>query len=1063
MPRTTLRGLTSLLALLAITGATWAAGETTLTLRNPSGLKQAAWPVTTGVPFPKGALTSAGDVALVDASGRPVPVQTRVTSTWGPKGSVRWLLVDFQPDVSGAKTQAYRLRFGKDVRPAAAKSPLRVVKTADGGFRIDTGAARLAIRKKGFNLFDRVTCAGRTYAGSPETGPYLTDGEGVVYRASVGEPDTLELEEAGPLRAVVCAKGWFRSKAGKPYCRYIVRTHAYAGKPFVKVFYTFLVTEPSGKARFRDIGLMLPANVRDVTFGGVGARRVAPGKSAYLLQYDVDKAVVRDGDAPRVYEATPKIKASTGWFSSDGVTVACRDLPQQFPKELEAVGGKGLVFHAWPAHGVAKPGRKVEDAMLQYLWFCHEGDVLDFTVPKSYWSYTGIHNEYSYRYLRSSKVANCIGLAKTHELLVWFHEPKAQAAVAKAVEAWQEDPVCMADPKWMCASGAFGRIHPYDPKRFPEIERKFSKAWNCERRLERRTRDYGMFNYGDGHTSWDFRRNRWADVYRTWRALHHGAPRVPWLLYVRSGDPKYYRHARRNARHVMDVDVCHFSRPEYEKLRWPQGKIVGALNDYKGIVHWHAGGRWRDYNSMTDFMLYDYYLTGDARGLEVAKEWADGVVKKFEKPHGTRSGAGTCAALVEAYQATQDPKYLKIAKAYVDHFLDRIQCMKPGKPFPKVFTDRYPHLLGKSVPIGAFEQWENYAPWLQRYWDLTGDKRAGKRLAAWGDAYLAGFGEACSLRTIGDYINILAYAYFASGDPKYLSRGLWALQRFVGSIQDTPGSPFDGFAHTGQTSLGFGYMAQRMPALLAALAHCGKPVKPSAPPVPANADFELLFVRTRPKGVKTETVTALVLEEKDIPFRLIAVGAITYKQRDIVARVFTPAGKKIEKVLSVKKGPFRLEVDVPKDGTTGVYKWQIAGTGSFWGVRTPLITKPSRMKVVLPVGGRMIRLRKVRYYFFVPKGVKAFTVASRDLAMRRHGFDIVTPEGKVAATASFAADPKFRELKTRVVVKPGLDGRCWALEGADGFVNLRFTAEGGHIPPCLAVRPVLFFDPGKVK
>lgn len=174
----------------------------------------------------------------------------------------------------------------------------------------------------------------------------------------------------------------------------------------------------------------------------------------------------------------------------------------------------------------------------------------------------------------------------------------------------------------------------YDPKHFGKIEAALSRAFDCERRLEAHTNDYGMFNFGDGHTVWDKGRERWSDHYRQWRALHHGAPRVPWLLYIRSGAPKYLLHAVRNTRHVMDIDICHFTTGEFAERAYPEGKIVGALNDYKGLVHWHSGSRLFDYNAMTDYLLYYYYLTGDRRGLDVAKEWGESIKARFVKPQG---------------------------------------------------------------------------------------------------------------------------------------------------------------------------------------------------------------------------------------------------------------------------------------------------------------------------------------------------------------------------------------------------------------------------------------------
>jgi len=71
-----------------------------------------AWPVTTGVPFPRGALTDDDHCTLVDDTGAERPLQTKVAATWdAERKSIRWLTIDFiaQP---GRK---YALLFGPDV------------------------------------------------------------------------------------------------------------------------------------------------------------------------------------------------------------------------------------------------------------------------------------------------------------------------------------------------------------------------------------------------------------------------------------------------------------------------------------------------------------------------------------------------------------------------------------------------------------------------------------------------------------------------------------------------------------------------------------------------------------------------------------------------------------------------------------------------------------------------------------------------------------------------------------------------------------------------------------
>jgi hypothetical protein len=492
------------------------------------------------------------------------------------------------------------------------------------------------------------------------------------------------------------------------------------------------------------------------------------------------------------------------------------------------------------------------------MWFAHEGDVLDLQVPEDVYAHEGEHDEYAMRYVRSARDANGMGVAKTHELLVSFGDGQVDLEQAAALNArLQDPPVAMASPEWMCASGVFGMMEPVDEERFGKYEAMMRGTFAAERRMEAFTEDYGLWNFGGGHTSWDMERRRWNDVYRCWRNTHHGCNRLPWLLYVRSGDLDYWRYGVRNARKTLDTGFCHWSTEEFEQLPWPQGKIRGALCDYKGLVHWAAGGRLTDYNSTTDFALWYWHLTGDRRGLEVAQQWGDAVVERDRSPFGHREGAGTCAAMIELYRATLDQRYFAYAQKLANH------------------------LISTQREDGSFPQWENYAPWLERWWELTGDEEAAQSIVRWADAYMAGYGDLFSEYNVAGHVNILAYAYIISGDPVYLARGLWELDRIASSIYSGDDPLLQGLVMAGQTSL-TGYGIQRAPNLLAAIARHGAQIEPD-PLFQVATGFALPFQRTRPvidgTPTKIETVEAWLLQQQDGRFTVRAGTGHTYPMR----------------------------------------------------------------------------------------------------------------------------------------------------------------------------------------
>ena len=80
-----------------------------LTVSEPSGVVRNGWPVTSGVPLAAGELRRDTHVALFEATGAEIPLQTEVLSRW-PDGSIRWLLLDFQIDIDVIEGTSFQRR-----------------------------------------------------------------------------------------------------------------------------------------------------------------------------------------------------------------------------------------------------------------------------------------------------------------------------------------------------------------------------------------------------------------------------------------------------------------------------------------------------------------------------------------------------------------------------------------------------------------------------------------------------------------------------------------------------------------------------------------------------------------------------------------------------------------------------------------------------------------------------------------------------------------------------------------------------------------------------------------
>jgi len=189
-----------------------------LTVRNPEQSARSAEPVTSGVPFAQGVLTSAGSVRVLRGP-EEIPGQFRVTARW-PDGSVRWLLCDFQVDLDAGGTSSVALQAGRAPAPVAGMT----VDDQAATLTVDTGSASFTFHKS------ELAVRGNFFTA-------IHDGR--VYTAV---PQSWTIEESGPLKVVVRVDGgWF--SAGSPlrdaWIGFRARLSFHRGKSEARVALTF--------------------------------------------------------------------------------------------------------------------------------------------------------------------------------------------------------------------------------------------------------------------------------------------------------------------------------------------------------------------------------------------------------------------------------------------------------------------------------------------------------------------------------------------------------------------------------------------------------------------------------------------------------------------------------------------------------------------------------------------------------------------------------------------------------------------------------------------------------
>jgi hypothetical protein len=583
--------------------------QLTLDVQESLGLARNQWPITVGVPFPKGLVPDAMRLVVTDDGGRATPVQTRVLSRWHD-GSVRWVLLDWQTDLEARQKRRFR------VAPGAPGAAAQTVKVHDRDDRvdIDTGPLQFSVPKNRFAWLQQACLNGVDMLSGPVVSFFNIDGK----RIDGQIPSAVTVTEAGPLRVRLEIRGHYA--AGFDY---VVRIDAFANQPFVRVLHTFEQHSPEAYTMVRQIGATVPLSLRDIPWYRAGlengpqfsAKLTAGGFS--LLQEDNDSLIV--AGARRWGHAAGWVDAGD---EKHGVAVAARFFWEQYPQSFQ-VQTSGITYNLWaPEAPPAKVG---------------------------------------------------MGAAKTHEVLLYFHDNKPPPQVT--LTALVEPVLAWVDPNWTVTSGALrnslapsaatkGFLHDVDAGYRRYLNAADRERWDdsgqvrCPDPAHEHPRHgfFGMFNWGDWNYPGYHDTTKGCDA---WGNLEYDMTQVLALAYAATGEPAYHEGMVAAARHFMDVDRIYYQHdhPNWIGMNHPKSPLHFAF-ELGGV---DLGHTW------TEGLLSYYYLTGDERALEAARGIADYLVNRFHAGiarGNPRQWGWPQIALVAAYEATGDVKYWTGAQGY---------------------------------------------------------------------------------------------------------------------------------------------------------------------------------------------------------------------------------------------------------------------------------------------------------------------------------------------------------------------------------------------------------------
>lgn len=186
-----------------------------------------------------------------------------------------------------------------------------------------------------------------------------------------------------------------------------------------------------------------------------------------------------------------------------------------------------------------------------------------------------------------------------------------------------------------------------------------------------------------------------------WINNEYDMPHNFMVMFVRTGDRRYYDYFLAAVRHWMDVDLCHYSeRPYHEGLLYTHSVD-------------HVSGQPVPSHQWVEGFLDYYHATGDPIGLDIARNIGVQLQKMIELPIYKKPGfieprelGWTLRTFLSLYTETHDQKYLDICKPIVETYCDWADLYGTWtSPYPDNYMDRVPFMIHVGI-VGLYQYYK---------------------------------------------------------------------------------------------------------------------------------------------------------------------------------------------------------------------------------------------------------------------------------------------------------------------------------------------------------------------
>ncbi len=711
-----------------------------LLLWEPSGVDRELWPITAGVPFPKGTLNNKDEISLTDGK-RQLPFSAAVSSKWND-GSIRWLLLDFQTGLAGNEKKKLFLEFGNKTKCIKSEPEVNLhITETDNELTVHNGDIKVVF-KRGMP-FDEVYYKERLVIKNDDHICMLQE-KGKQY-FGLTDISRIRIETRNDFRVVVRCDGKFTASDGGTCLDLTTRVYLFAGKPFVKIYHTVTNFER------RDV------YIEDLSFNIAGA--FDNPVSGYITGQGLDNSIHPSVDG-RASIGISTVPVPETRYSAEQLAphVACKERLAEIDDTTEYRAAAQCEIRTGDNSPENIQGESLLYPITASGLICGEGLRLGLACSRFYpqapkkISVDGKHVSLNlYWNFNDKPLEFWRGTAKTHEISLLIDGEEKPSDTESVLEykriilALEETVLpTFGQSNWIQETEVFGPVFKYDPEKYTWMEFMFREM--LEKRFYLSSGDYVpgtcVLDYGD---IWNpSRGGQWQN-----NEMDLGGAMILYML--RTGNPRPFPLIESIIHHMIDVDTHH----EAADAAW-----VGAQR-YHQVRH-GAFSPSLLCHQWLEGPLYYYFLTGYERALEVAGMRAGAFcravesgahrIKQLERVQGW-----PLVALSTMNEYFPEKRYIDACKSILDWLEQWIK--EDGdmiyKEFGPVLEGKGNNTLGRGVICQA----------LAHYHRMTGDERA---LSIFAEAMKKAVKLVLTPEGLGVKTSFLRRNYYAPGESDFI-------------------------------------------------------------------------------------------------------------------------------------------------------------------------------------------------------------------------------------------------------------------------------------------------------